>query len=172
MQFKPLTAIAVLLLVVASLLVAGCTTSTTTNTNQTPSATTSTATHDALLEKYIAADKNDSSSVGNVTVWEVTWTNGTSAHVDFIIKAQTATVTGNETFIAFPTTQDATQYLNAMNKTGYNLTSAEFSGSGGPYQNSTGHAPQVYKYYSMSEGQTLHGIRQEDNIITVSKGTK
>jgi hypothetical protein len=39
MQFKSITVIAVLLLVVASLLVAGCTTSTTSNTNQTPSAT-------------------------------------------------------------------------------------------------------------------------------------
>ena len=42
MQLKPITAIAVLSLVVASLLVAGCTTSTTSNTNQTPSATPST----------------------------------------------------------------------------------------------------------------------------------
>jgi plastocyanin len=38
MQLKPITTIIVLSLVVASLLVAGCTTSTTSNTNQTPSA--------------------------------------------------------------------------------------------------------------------------------------
>ena len=42
MQLKPITATAVLLLVVASLLVTGCTTSTTSNNNQTPSATPST----------------------------------------------------------------------------------------------------------------------------------
>ena len=42
MQLKSIAVIAVLSLVVASLLVAGCTTSTTSNTNQTPSATPST----------------------------------------------------------------------------------------------------------------------------------
>jgi ABC-type Fe3+-citrate transport system substrate-binding protein len=51
---KKLLAIIVLVMI-ASLSVAGCTTSTTSNTNQTPSA--STATHDAFLEKYLAAQK-------------------------------------------------------------------------------------------------------------------
>lgn len=47
MKSKLEVTLSVIFLVVASLLVAGCTTS---NTNQTPNA--STATHDALLEKY------------------------------------------------------------------------------------------------------------------------
>lgn len=54
MQLKPITAILVLVLVVASLLVSGCTTST---TNQT-SSESSTATHDAFLVNYLAAYKN------------------------------------------------------------------------------------------------------------------
>jgi len=55
---KKLLAIIVLVMI-ASLSVAGCTTSTTSNTNQTTSTSTtpSTATHDALLEKYLAAYK-------------------------------------------------------------------------------------------------------------------
>ena len=57
MQFKPIAVITVLLLVVASLFVAGCTTNPTNPTNQTTSTTPSTATHNALLEKYLAAYK-------------------------------------------------------------------------------------------------------------------
>jgi outer membrane murein-binding lipoprotein Lpp len=55
MQFKPITAIIVLSLVVASLLVAGCTTSTTSNTNQTPSATPSTNASTTTLATTTAA---------------------------------------------------------------------------------------------------------------------
>jgi outer membrane biogenesis lipoprotein LolB len=57
MQLKPIAVITVLLLVVASLLVAGCTTNTTSNTNQTPSAATSTenTTDKSDLSKDITA---------------------------------------------------------------------------------------------------------------------
>lgn len=51
MQLKPIAAIAVLLLVVASLLVTGCTIST--------ASTASTATHDAFCEKRLAVNKNE-----------------------------------------------------------------------------------------------------------------
>jgi hypothetical protein len=55
-------------------------------------------------------------------------------------------VTGNEvsTYTIFPTTQDATNYLNAMNKTAYSLASTTYP-SDGLYKNITGHAPQTYK---------------------------
>jgi len=80
MQVKPITAIAVLLLVVASLLVAGCTSNNTSTTNQTP--TSSTATHDTFLEKYLGVYKNGTYSDNNLTVkaYEVTWINSTAAH--------------------------------------------------------------------------------------------
>jgi len=187
MQLKPIPAIIVLSLVVASLLVSGCTTST---TNQTPSAnaTSGTAAHDALLEKLIEETKNETysaynDSTLNVTAWKTTWINSTAARVEWSIIAksanETATGTGDLTYIVFPTTQDATQYLAAMNKTGYNqtnLTATEFSSLGGPYQNATGHAPQVYKLYTRTEGAlgqpgfTSYGIAQFDNIIMVSTG--
>jgi hypothetical protein len=173
MQFKPITAIIVLLLVVASLLVAGCTTST---TNQTPSA--STATRDAFLEKYIAAYKNVTYSDKNESVkaFEVTWINSTSARVEDTTFNKTSNLTVNvvKTVMVFPTSQDATNYLNAMNKTAYSLASTIYP-SGGAYQKASGNTPQIYKRYEWNEGNPfniseykLHGIEQADNLIAVT----
>jgi outer membrane biogenesis lipoprotein LolB len=109
MQVKPITAIVVLLLVVASLLVSGCTTQTdNTATNQTPITTTSTATHDAFLEKYLAAYKNTSYANKNTSIkaWEVTWINSTSARLEWTVFGNSTNGTYNyqETYLVFPTT--------------------------------------------------------------------
>jgi hypothetical protein len=184
MQLKPITAIAVLLLVVASLLVAGCTTSTTSNTNQTPSATSSTATHDAFLVKFIDAFKNRVYSDKNYSIkaWDLTWINGTSARVELTMQGNTTTTanyTANMviTCTAFPTSQDATNHLNTMNKTGYSLVTSQCSNSsssasGGAYQDASGHAPQICKDYERSEGNSSsiseyreYHIYQLDNLI-------
>jgi hypothetical protein len=181
MQLKPIAAITVLLLVVASLLVAGCTTSTTSNTNQSPSATTSTATHDAFLENYITADKNYTSNYGNLTSWKITWINSTSARVEWIAvnktENQTMSSTITDTYILFPTTQDATKYLNAMNKTGYNLTTSNYSYNP-PYKTVTGSDPAVFKLYTQTAqlqntSMSFYYIRQQDRLIDegILKGT-
>jgi hypothetical protein len=178
MQFKPIAVIAVLLLIAASLLVSGCTTST---TNQTPSATPIAETHNATLEKYLAAYKNAASSDKNVnfTAWEVTWINSTSARIQDTStnKTTNATWSYDHTVLVFPTTQDATNYLNAMNTTAYSLSSTIYPSSGGAYRNVTGHAPTVYKYYEWNEGNPLnvsefrdHNISQLDNIIIIETG--
>ncbi len=178
MQFKSITAIAVLSLVVASLLVAGCTTSTTSNTNQTSRATPSTAIHNATLEKYFAALKNvtNADKSKSVTAWEVTWINSTTARLEYAwhTNSNYTSYSANQTYIVFPTTQAATNYLNAMNKTVYNLTSTQYS-SKGVYQNATGRAPATYKDYTWNEGNpsnlseySRHEIAQLDNIIVIS----
>jgi len=175
MQFKSITAITVLLLVVASLLVAGCTSST---TNQTP--TLSTATHDAFLENYLAGIKNVSYADKGLSykAWEVTWINNTSARLEDTSLNKTTNTTVNEvaTFTIFPTAQDATNYLNTLNKTAYSLASTDASSAKG-YQNVTGHAPQVYKAYQWNEGNPLnlsefkvHAIIQYDNIVKIATG--
>jgi hypothetical protein len=178
MQLKPITVIIVLSLVVASLLVAGCTNNN--NNNQTPSA--STATHDAFLEKYLAAYKNVTHSNKNQSykVWELTWTNSTSARLQytFLNTTTNATWTYDDTLMVFPTSQDATNYLNSLNKTAYSLASTVYT-SGGAYQNVTGHAPEIYKSYVWNEGNPFniseykyHGIDQLDNIIWISTGKR
>jgi hypothetical protein len=121
-------------IVVASFLVAGCTTSTTSNTNQTLSATSSTATHDAFLEKYLAEYKNGYDSDKSLTIkaWDLTWINSTSARVEWTTFNKTTNVTLNHvgTLILFPTSQDATNYLNAMNRTSYSLASTTYPSVG------------------------------------------
>ena len=165
------------IVIVASLSVAGCTTTsnTTNNTNQ----TTSAAAHNATLEKYLAAYKSVYSSDTNESLqaWQLTWINSTSANLLETVLNKTTNVTDAwvETIMLFPTTQDATNYVNAMNLTAYSLASTE-SQSGGLYQNVTGHAPQIYKQYEYSEGSVLlgdyklHEILQLDNIVTVATG--
>jgi hypothetical protein len=173
---KPITAIAVLSLVVASLLVAGCTSTNTSTTNQTP--TSSTATHDASLEKFIGAFKTRAESDKNYSTkaWEVTWSNSTSATVEWTAKQNTSSHTANTVmqFTVFPTSQDATNYLNAINKTNYSLASNKCTGgaSGGAYQDVVGYAPQICKDYVRSEGNPNsfteyreYHIFQLDNFI-------
>ena len=176
MQFKSITAIVILLLLVASLLIAGCTSNNTSNTNLTP--TTSTATHDAFLERYIAQFKNVSYANTNLNfkVWDVAWINSTSVRLEntALNKSTNMTVNRVETIIVFPTTQDATNYLNAINKTAYSLASTQYI-SGGTYQKATGHAPQIYKDYVWNEGNPFniseyksHDISQLDNIVFIT----
>lgn len=172
MQLKPTTAIAVLSFLVAALLVSGCINSNTNNNNQTPSA--STATHDAFLERYLDAYKNVSYLDTNrkYTVWDVAWQNSTSLRLESTDRNMTHNYTWNtvHNIMVFPTIQDATDYLNAMNKTAYSLASTVYEGK--VYQNVTGHAPTVYRYYRWLDGDVNnisiyrhHWIQQEDNII-------
>lgn len=157
----------IVIITVASLSVAGCTTN---NTNQTPSAATQ---HDAFLENYLAAYKNVTYAINSthITAWELDWINSTSARVQHtaLNKSTNATWAWDETAMVFPTTQDATNYVNAMNLTAYSLASTEYSS--GAYQNVTGHPPQIYKLYQYNEIKA-HYISQLDNIVFVSTATR
>ena len=172
---KPITAIIVLSLVVAALLISGCTSSTSNSNNQTPSTTPSTGTHDVFLDGYLAALKNFTYSNSSISVkaWDAEKINSTSAHVQraYLVKSTNATWSYDENILIFPTSQDATNYLNAINKTAYRLASTQYP-SEGAYLTATGHAPQIYKQYVWNEGNpyniseyTGHAITQIDNII-------
>ena len=173
MQLKPITAIIVLLLVVASLSVAGCTNNTT-NTATSPSAQA----HDATLEKYVNVTKQ--AEYGNKTkeilAWLVTWNNDSSVTILETVKNRTdnSSVSGNTTLINFQSNQDATNYLNAFDKSNYSLISTSFKTSDAPtLKNVTGHVPSVYAEYIKIEGSifdltykaTL--LMQYDNIIAI-----
>jgi hypothetical protein len=166
MQPKSIVAIVVLLLIGLSLSVAGCSTN-----NQTSSTTASTTTHDAFLEKYLAEYKQVTytETLENINAWNLTWINGTSAHLEWRV----GTLNYVETFIKFPTTLDATHSLNAMNLTAYSLCSTQYS-AGGTFQKTTGHAPQTYKDYEWNEGTQsniakykYHQITQLDNLLII-----
>jgi len=174
---KKLLAI-VAIVIVASLSVAGCTTTnnTTNNTNQ----TTSAAAHNVTLEKYLAAYKNSYSSDINYSLqaWQLTSINSTSANLLETVLNNNTNVTDAwaETIMLFPTTQDATNYVNAMNLTNYSLASTVYGA--GAYQNVSGHAPQIDRYYVWNEGNPsniseyrFHQITQLDNLVWLSKKT-
>jgi outer membrane murein-binding lipoprotein Lpp len=165
------------LVIVASLSVCGCTTTTNNNT-----ATSPPTTHDALLEKLVNATKEE--VYGNesyaVQAWDVTWNNGTSVTIIGTAEETSTgiTVAANSTLMSFPTTQDATNYLNAFNKTNYSLTSTDYaSDTNHIYYNATGHTPSVYKEYTYTEGSILdgsmkvHELIQYDNIIQMGTAT-
>ncbi len=87
-----------------------------------------------------------------------------------------ATYNYESTYIVFPTSQDATTFVNAVTKTGYSLASTTYT-SGGSYQRVTGHAPQIYKEYVLNEINAsnpteykLHQVIQEDNLVITSTG--
>jgi hypothetical protein len=144
MQLKPITAIIVLSLVVASLLVSGCSTFPITSTptptptstpssipmvttptpSSTPSSPSSSSSHNATLEKMVA-------SVGMpVSGWittarSVVWQGNDAVTISFTGKADVQNAPNYSTKVTlmiFPTTQGATNYLNAFDKSGYNFT--------------------------------------------------
>ena len=157
--------------------VAGCTTA---NNTATPSTTSSAAPtgmtqHDAFLEQYLTAYKNMESSNSNVSnlTWQLDWITGTFAHLQqtFFDKSTNSTNSVDETFMVFPTTQDATNYVNAMNLTAYIPTSTAYTDA--LYQNVTGHAPQISKAYVDDSGSNIseyraHNIFQFDNTVEVA----
>lgn len=163
--------VAIILFIVVVCTIAGCTSS---PTNQTPSP--STATHDAFLEEFLATVKNLQYMASNQTIkaWDLSWINSTSARVQASVLASNQTWARDMTYMTFPTTQDATNYLNTFNKTDYSLASTVYP-SDGPYQTLKGHPPQIYKVYTRYEGNVYniseykyHEIAQVDNIIVVT----
>lgn len=159
MRFKPITAIAVLLLLVASLLVSGCTTDTSTTTQ-----------HDALLEDYIAALQPiifaaTTGSDYDIKAYEVTWLNSTSARLEYTVENPSdITINMVGIFDVFPTTQEATAYLNALNKTNYSLTFNTCTGTAPAdyhnlfllaYKNAAENDPQVCKDYEWMKLRVL-----------------
>jgi hypothetical protein len=168
MHGKLAAIIAVLLLVIASLSVCGCTTQTA-------------ATHDAFLENYLAAYKTKQYSDENMSVkeWKVTWINNTSASIEWTVFNNSTSLDGtyNEVVTVFPTTQDATNYLNAMNKTAHSRLNTTYLASSSAYEDVAGHAPQIKIMYLNATGEVDYhdavkstewkqdAIYQLDNLI-------
>ncbi|MGA9080434.1 MAG: hypothetical protein WB581_09420 [Halobacteriota archaeon] len=157
---------------------AGCTSSTSSTTNQTPSATPSTSTHNAILEAYINAVHQNLLNESNLTIktWDVTWNNDTSVHLsDFYVPTNSpdknATMASNTTLLLFPSTQAATNFFNAFDKSNYSPTTLQTQTDQSLYKNVTGHAASVYTYYYTPEPsvtgntETFRGITQLDNLI-------
>jgi hypothetical protein len=134
------------------------------------------ATYLATFKNLQYADKNKS-----ISAWDLTWINSTSARLQRTVTYTNGsnanrTISWDDSYIVFPTSQAATDYLNAMNKTAYSLASTEYSG-GGAYEQTAGHAPQIYKTYEWHQGTPsnfteyrAHFITQFDNMVEIETG--
>ena len=92
-------------------------------------------------------------------------------------RTDNSSVSGNTTLINFQSNQDATNYLNAFDKSDYSLISTSFKTSDAPtLKNVTGHVPSVYAEYLKTEGSIFDltfkvtVLMQYDNIIAVQSG--
>ena len=150
----------------ASLLIAGCT-----SPLSAPSPSPATAQHNAVLERLVPIyDRQAQKNFTTLKAWEVTWVNSTTVHMQATLRNNTSgeTVSVKNEFQAFPSTTDATKYLNSQ-KSGYSLVSVAYAG-GGAYQQTTGHAPSVYKQYAKvgrtpPNNVTRYGLFQFDNVV-------
>jgi hypothetical protein len=159
MQLKPITAIAVLLLVVASLLVAGCTSSTSSSTVSTDYPTSG---HSKLIEGTVAYRKSIAESTSGSDkpkAFEVTWITDTKAKVhEERLDPQDYRVSVNDiTFTHYPNTNEASTYFN-MYKGRYGFSDPSYQVIN--YEKLTGKLPTVY--HGVSAGTPL--VRSNDII--------
>jgi predicted membrane-bound mannosyltransferase len=177
MQLKPTTAIVVLLLVVTSLLVSGCTTNTTSpspSPTPTPTPTSTPSVHNAVLEKTVRERQNEWLVATGYTVESrVVWHSNNSVTM-FATQTRSEpedALSGNETLIAFPTTLDATNYLNAFDKSKYSLESTTYNRTHDlfPVVIDNLQTYQQWHYLvSTTPFKEVH-IKQYDNIIQIQK---
>ena len=165
-------------MILGTVAAAGCT-----NNANNAAISPSSQAHDATLEKLVDAYKREIYENASTTVraWDVTWNNATSVTTLFTVETSGnnssfgfgATISVNDTVRIFPTTQNATNFLNTFDKTNYSLRSTDYTSdpTSEAYHNATGHYPSVYKAYSYTESGTLgvsmteYAVTQYDNII-------
>jgi hypothetical protein len=179
---KKLLAIIVLVMV-ALLSIAGCTSRTNNPTTSPPPQA-----HDPILEKLIDAYKQEINGNQSTTVstWNVSWNNATSANILFTFETSgngsfglAATVSVNDTVRSFPTTQDATSFLTTFDKANYSLKSTDYTSdpTSNAYYNATGHYPSVYNAYSYTErgilgaSEKVYAVTQYNNVINVANAS-
>lgn len=170
MQLKPITAIAVLVLIVASLLVSGCTV----NLPGTSSPTPTPSGHNQELEKLIYEFKQAENTrvvgLNPRPTFNVIWHNDNSVTLETYLPG--IANPDNDTWIAFPTTQDATNYLNSVNTSNYlklNVDAQSYAFSS-QYYNATGHYAQTFQsiFYLgpiRAPSSESDSITQWDNIL-------
>jgi hypothetical protein len=195
MRFKFAGAITILLLVTLALSSAGCTTLMNNKGGQqaSPQMTSQSAAdipRDPLLNGIVSRIRALADSLkGNDTrtAWNVTWLNSTTAQIQISKYNRVANITsdGKMTYIRFPSTTAATDYLNGHNA-GYSLNRTQYNRSRdstlffGPttfasFEAAAGHPPSIYKVYQETpelvtyyRSHTLR-ITQFDDVILLEE---
>jgi hypothetical protein len=174
--------VAVMVIAIACLSVAGCT-SPTSSPSPSPSQATSTAqaqqntSHNPTLERYLTALEQVERENFTVKAWNVSWNNSTAVAYQETAQNKTtnATVSQKVEVLYFISTDEATSYFNSLNKTGYALVRTVYP-SNGAYVRATGSAPTLYYAYQRATGEplrdlTVDRIAQLDNILWISTAT-
>jgi flagellar basal body-associated protein FliL len=122
---KPYWVLLIALIVAGAVLVAGCASPLSNNTSPTPSTATpqTSEQHDAFLAQFVSSLYGEFKNNTTVNLWDVKWRNNTTVNVVVRYNLTTSTsVTDNQTIIRFQTIDDATNYVQSLNKSGYVLT--------------------------------------------------
>ncbi len=136
--------------------------------------------HDALLERLVAAEYNQTAQNATITAWEAVWNNSTTVSVQFALQNETQNIaaSGNRTFIHFASTDAATSFINSSNLTNYSLVAnvpISEAAFGGVYESAAGHPPSEYKVYAKSSGDQYQlnvlDIAQADDVVTIGNVT-
>jgi len=162
MKFKPITAIAVLLLVVASLLVSGClqpeVTLSPANQATTTNQASKTSPH-GLVQALLDNDGEMSSYRPRVSV---EWLNDTTAHEHFVRNDGDSIMTTDITYAAFPNTAAASTYFDSL-RSKYPIKPTH-SITHRVYLNLvTGNQPTVIK--GLETYDSNHYLAQEDTVV-------
>jgi hypothetical protein len=131
--------------------------------------------HNAVLEKAVVERKNEAYSLLGYTItgWNVTWRNDNTVA---IFNSQTSnetqqTTTDNETLTAFPTVQDATNYMNTLDLSNYKQdTSTHNASVQSDFPVFFDHEPQIWHhfYYVINLGTSVE-VNQYDNVVQILK---
>ena len=173
-------------LLVAAVFAAGCMISSNNNSStQTPSTLTSNATaqtsllsssdkmisHDATVEKFVSETHNELLKNYSLQAWDVKWLNSTMVNMTFSVKinapSTVVTLDQSKIIVRFKSTDDATAYLNSLNRTGYEQSNDAYPG--GFYDKVVGHNPTIFKMYQKQSDSKIYSLAQLDDTIVFAE---
>ncbi len=152
-----------------AVLVAGCTAPNTATPSPSPSPSPIAAQHDPLLENYVNSLHVALGEGTTLSGWQVTWENNSAVNVQ--VQKEDAVlhrnVTENQTVMRFNSIEEATRYVDTLNKDGYIITTNVTSVETKIYQGLTGTTPSVYRDYVQVKllGLTYNNIKQINDIV-------
>ena len=157
------------IIVLASVIVSGCTSQS--NQTSTSTATALNQTLNTMVEKLHDMLAESSTAM---TAWKVTWIDANSVKVDVAIEQYNASadatthLNANYTIKRFNTVNDATNYLNSQ-VSSYKLDSTA-SPNDSAYSRATGHKPSTYeRWIKINENRRdyaeVSSVTQTDNFV-------
>jgi hypothetical protein len=136
----------------------------------------SSAVHDAVLEKFVAADYNNTARNFTISAWEVKWINGTAVtiHAEGRGKNENGTVSTNKTITRLASLNASTAFIGSYNLTGYaQVQTANENVT--LYTQAIGHNTTVFRVYEKTSqsdsSSTVATVTQFDEFVVISSTT-